>query len=100
MYTAKFSHAAPAAFQIPAFGSYKIFGLTRGFLSLSSEVPLTLTLILGHLGARQSIYFVVMVHYFVNYVTQGAVEDEKTRKKREKMERKASKAKIIKTRNR
>lgn len=31
-----------AAFQIPAFGGYKIFGLTRGFLSQSSEVALTL----------------------------------------------------------
>ncbi|XP_034682382.1 transmembrane protein 208 homolog [Vitis riparia] len=52
---------------IPAFGGYKIFGLTRGLLSQSSE---------------------------------GATEDEKTRKKREKMERKASKVKIMKTRTR
>ncbi|RVW36084.1 hypothetical protein CK203_042696 [Vitis vinifera] len=36
----------------------------------------------------------------VNYVPQGATEDEKTRKKREKMERKASKVKIMKTRTR
>lgn len=68
----KFSHAAPAAFQIPAFGSYKIFGLTRGFLSLSSEVPLTLTLLLGHLGARQSMCLVVMVHYFCELCYPGS----------------------------
>ncbi|XP_010268422.1 PREDICTED: transmembrane protein 208 homolog [Nelumbo nucifera] len=51
---------------IPAFGAYKLFGLTKGFLSHGSE---------------------------------EAVEDEKGRKKREKMEKKASRGKFIKTRN-
>ncbi|KAF8398560.1 hypothetical protein HHK36_017491 [Tetracentron sinense] len=51
---------------IPAFAAYKIFGLTRGFLSQGSE---------------------------------GTMEDDKSRKKREKMEKKASRsAKFLKTR--
>jgi hypothetical protein len=37
--------------------------------------------------------------YHVSWL-QGEVEDEKTRKKREKMEKKASRGKMIKTRTR
>ncbi|KAF6157882.1 hypothetical protein GIB67_015198 [Kingdonia uniflora] len=51
---------------IPAFGSYKLFGLMSGFMSHGSE---------------------------------GGVEDDKTRKKREKMEKKASRGKFVKTRS-
>ncbi|KAK8595775.1 hypothetical protein V6N12_064285 [Hibiscus sabdariffa] len=37
---------------------------------------------------------------FLSQGSEGEVEDEKTRKKREKMERKASRPKLVKTRNR
>ena len=60
----------------------------------------TVVLFLRHLVARQAKIRVVMISYLCDYVPQGGEEDEKTRKKREKMERKASKAKIMKTRTR
>ncbi|KAJ4972451.1 hypothetical protein NE237_005625 [Protea cynaroides] len=51
---------------IPAFAGYKLFGVTRGFMSQGSE---------------------------------GTMEDEKSRKKREKMEKKASRGKFVKARS-
>ncbi|CAL1415026.1 unnamed protein product [Linum trigynum] len=56
---------------IPAFGVYKSSGLIKGLLS-----------------------------QFMPHGSGGAEEDEKTRKKREKMERKASRGKFVKTRTR
>ncbi|XP_043715595.1 transmembrane protein 208 homolog [Telopea speciosissima] len=51
---------------IPAFGAYKVFGVTKGLLSHGSE---------------------------------GTMEDEKSHKKREKMEKKAARGKFIKARS-
>ncbi|MFQ6670518.1 hypothetical protein Gotur_035404 [Gossypium turneri] len=48
-------------------------------------------------GAYKSFGF---IRGFLSLGSEGEVEDEKTRKKREKMEKKASRPKLVKTRNR
>jgi hypothetical protein len=46
------------------------------------------------------IIFLEMTHKHFTSCFQGEVEDEKSRKKREKMEKKASRGKMVKTRTR
>ncbi|KAL4284198.1 hypothetical protein GQ457_16G005220 [Hibiscus cannabinus] len=54
-------------------------------------------LVIPAFGAYKSFGF---ISGFLSQGSEGEVEDEKTRKKREKMERKASRPKLVKTRNR
>uniref|UniRef100_A0A453P7Q0 Uncharacterized protein n=1 Tax=Aegilops tauschii subsp. strangulata TaxID=200361 RepID=A0A453P7Q0_AEGTS len=44
--------------------------------------------------------YLEMTHKYCTSCFQGEVEDEKSRKKREKMEKKASRGKMVKTRTR
>ncbi|XP_022751637.1 transmembrane protein 208 homolog [Durio zibethinus] len=54
-------------------------------------------LVIPAFGAYKSFGF---IRGFLSQGSEGEVEDEKTRKKREKMEKKASRPKFVKTRNR
>ncbi|XP_073112469.1 uncharacterized protein [Elaeis guineensis] len=64
------------ASNIPAFGAYKVLGLLKGILSECSK------------------------NCLMEKEVELGVEDEKSWKKREKMEKKAARGKIIRTRNR
>lgn len=83
--------------QIPGFAAYKLFGLVKGFLPQGLEVHLLFLVLIFYPG-----YMVLggVVFIWLIILMQGVEEDEKTRKKREKLEKKASRGKFVKTKAR